>query len=76
MELSTEQDARDFASQDITYRVSVSVTDASLREVSASGQVIATCRPFNIFTALNRGYAPRGFRSGPPSRQPRRTVSR
>ena len=60
VELSTEQDARDFASQDITYRVSVSVTDASLREVSASGQVIATCRPFNIFTALNRGYAPAG----------------
>lgn len=60
VELSTEQDARDFASQDITYRVSVSVTDASLREVSASGQVIATCRPFNIFTSLNRGYAPAG----------------
>lgn len=36
------------------------MTDASLREVSASGQVIATFRPFNIFTALNRGYAPTG----------------
>ena len=60
VELSTEQDARDFASQDITYRISVSVTDASLREVSASGQVIATCRPFNIFTSLSRGYAPAG----------------
>ena len=60
VELSTAQDARDFASQNITYRVSASVTDASLREVSASGQVIATFRPFNIFTALNRGYAPTG----------------
>lgn len=60
VELCTAQDARDFASQNITYRVSASVTDASLREVSASGQVIATFRPFNIFTALNRGYAPTG----------------
>lgn len=60
VELSTAQDARDFPSHNITYRVSASVTDASLREVSASGQVIATFRPFNIFTALNRGYAPTG----------------
>ncbi len=60
VELSTVKDARDFASRNITYRVSASVTDASLREVSASGQVIATFRPFNIFTALNRGYAPTG----------------
>lgn len=60
VELSTEQDAKNFASQNITYHVSVSVTDASLREVSASGNVIATCRPFNIFTSLNRGYAPTG----------------
>lgn len=60
VELSTEKDARDFASQNITYRVSASVTDASLREVTASDQVIATFRPFNIFTALNRGYAPTG----------------
>ncbi len=60
VELSTAQDARDFASQNITYRVSASVTDASLREISASGQVIATFRPFNIFTSLNRGYAPTG----------------
>ena len=36
------------------------MTDASLREVAASGQVIATFRPFNIFTTLNRGYAPAG----------------
>lgn len=60
VELSTAQDARDFASRNITYRVSASVTDASLREVSASGNVIATFRPFNIFTALTRGYAPTG----------------
>lgn len=60
VELSTAQDARDFASRNITYRVSASVTDASLREISASGQVIATFRPFNIFTSLNRGYAPTG----------------
>lgn len=60
VELSTEQDAKDFASQNITYQVSVSVTDASLREVSASGKVIATWRPFNIFTSLSRGYAPTG----------------
>lgn len=60
VELSTAQDARDFASQNITYRVSASVTDASLREISASGQVVATFRPFNIFTSLNRGYAPTG----------------
>lgn len=60
VELSTAQDAQDFPSHNITYRVSASVTDASLREVSASGQVIATFRPFNIFTALNRGYAPTG----------------
>ena len=60
VELSTAQDARDFPSSNITYRVSVSVTDASLREVAASGQVIATFRPFNIFTTLNRGYAPAG----------------
>lgn len=60
VELSTAQDARDFASQNITYRVSASVTDASLREISASGQVIATFRPFNIFISLNRGYAPTG----------------
>lgn len=60
VELPTAQDARDFPSQNITYHVSASVTDASLREVSASGQVIATFRPFNIFTALNRGYAPTG----------------
>ena len=59
-ELPTVQDARDFPSSNVTYRVSVSVTDASLREVSASGQVIATFRPFNIFTTLNRGYAPAG----------------
>lgn len=60
VELSTAQDARDFASQNITYRVTASVTDASLREVFTSGQVIATFRPFNIFTSLNRGYAPTG----------------
>lgn len=60
VELSTAQDARDFSSRNITYRVSASVTDASLREISASGQVIATFRPFNIFTSLNRGYAPTG----------------
>lgn len=60
VELPTAQDARDFPSSNVTYRVSVSVTDASLREVSASGQVIATFRPFNIFTTLNRGYAPAG----------------
>lgn len=60
VELSTEQDAVNFASQNITYHVSVSVTDASLREVSASGKVIATCSPFNIFTSLSRGYAPTG----------------
>lgn len=60
VELSTAQDARDFPSSNITYRVSVSVTDASLREVAASEQVIATFRPFNIFTTLNRGYAPAG----------------
>lgn len=60
VELPTAQDARDFPSSNVTYRVSVSVTDASLREVSASGQVIATFRPFNIFTTLNCGYAPAG----------------
>lgn len=57
VELSTEQDAKNFAAHDITYNVSVSVTDASLREVSASGTVIATCRPFNIFVTLSRGFA-------------------
>ena len=35
VELPTAQDARDFPSSNVTYRVSVSVTDASLREVSA-----------------------------------------
>lgn len=60
VEFSTAQDARDFAAHNITYSVSVSVTDASLREIRADGSVIATCSPFNIFTSLNRGYAPTG----------------
>lgn len=60
LELPTNQDAMDFPSHHITYNISVSVTDSSLREVSASGQVIATCRPFNIFTSLNRGFVPVG----------------
>ncbi len=60
VELPTAQDAKDFPTHNITYNVSVRVTDASLREIAADGRVIATCKPFSIFTALNRGFAPVG----------------
>ncbi len=60
VELPTTQDAKDFPTHNITYNVSVRVTDASLREIAADGRVIATCKPFTIFTGLNRGFAPVG----------------
>lgn len=57
---STLQDAKDFPTHNIAYSIQVKVVDASLREISESASVIAACKPFEVFTSLNYGYAQTG----------------
>ncbi|MDO4410060.1 MAG: alpha-2-macroglobulin family protein [Akkermansia sp.] len=57
---STLQDAKDFPTHNIAYSIQVKVVDASLREISESASVIAACKPFEVFTSLNYGFAQTG----------------